>query len=732
MKELRKQRFALIALVLSLLMVVGLVAGCDSDPGSATEDTKETVGAPAKSDDYALYWNIDRDKYYGMGDDGISTGRAKGESGNYEISMITDEGVVTVKAPKKSLATKIDEQYLMCLAFDENGLVTDVLDIYDVVPEVYTNQYYVTSASKDKIVTNTSATYKGMVFEFALSDSTKIINCSAIGTQGVVDSLRKNDRVTTIKNTKGDVTHVFITQRDEESLVQMCPHCNSEVRFSAWMDTRSLPTANSGHYYLVNDVQLNAQQSIAADVKVTLDLNGKTVNGLQKSRIYSVHNKGARLDIMDLSEAQTGKLVGLGECDDQGTCVWVRYGEFTLWSGTLDASQVNNTLGGACVDAREGTTFTMKGGKLIGGTVTGANGGCVRSEGTLVIEGGLMEGGNAVSTTVDGNVKGGYGGCIYIDSGSLILNGGEIKGGTAQFGTSTLYISLDSGIEFKNNGTTITGDDNSEDLPKPPAPEMRYCPHCKAETIFTPWFNTKAMPCGSQDGHFYLVNDIQLNIQAQPGENSECIVDLNGRTVTGKANLRVIAMWGENAYLAIMDSSAAQTGKLVAHGNDMDQGLCVWAGYGKNMTFEMFSGTLDGSQATSDMWGTTVTVTGTNTFNFHGGKILGGVAKGRFVDSAYSGGYGGAVHVSGTVNMYGGEIIGGKAETIMNAGQVMSGGQGGCLYLSGNGVFNMEGGTISGGEAELEGDSVFVGANATFNKGANATVEGEIYKQPAA
>jgi len=102
------------------------------------------------------------------------------------------------------------------------------------------------------------------------------------------------------------------------------------------------------------------------------------------------------------------------------------------------------------------------------------------------------------------------------------------------------------------------------------------------------------------------------------------------------------------------------------------------------------------------------------------------------VDSAYSGGYGGAVHVSGTVNMYGGEIIGGKAETIMNAGQVMSGGQGGCLYLSGNGVFNMEGGTISGGEAELEGDSVFVGANATFNKGANATVEGEIYKQPAA
>ncbi len=94
---------------------------------------------------------------------------------------------------------------------------------------------------------------------------------------------------------------------------------NTDVEWSEWNSTDSLPTA-SGNYYLANDINLAKEQTVKNDINICL--NGKTIKSNTSDYAISV-NSSASLTITDCTVG--GKL----ECSINN------YGSFNMYAGTL-------------------------------------------------------------------------------------------------------------------------------------------------------------------------------------------------------------------------------------------------------------------------------------------------------------------------------------------------------------------------------------------------------------
>ena len=94
---------------------------------------------------------------------------------------------------------------------------------------------------------------------------------------------------------------------------------HTDVEWSEWNSTDSLPTA-SGNYYLANDINLATAQSVKNDINICL--NGKTIKSNTSDYAISV-NSNASLTITDCTVG--GKL----ECSIDN------YGSFNMYAGTL-------------------------------------------------------------------------------------------------------------------------------------------------------------------------------------------------------------------------------------------------------------------------------------------------------------------------------------------------------------------------------------------------------------
>lgn len=247
--------------------------------------------------------------------------------------------------------------------------------------------------------------------------------------------------------------------------------------------------------------------------------------------------------------------------------------------------------------------------------------------------------------------------------------------------------------------------------------EIRYCEHCEQEVKWWSWEDPMYLP--TIHGHFYLTGDVNLTKQSLVRENVEIVLDLQGYTITGKPNNRIFATWGEGAYLGIMDTSAAKSGKLVARGNSMDQGGGLWIRYG---TVEWFSGILDATEAYTVKNGAAVLVKNGATFNMHGGEIRGGISKAIVNTSGKAtNGCGGNLYIEGAFNMYDGKITDGKAVGIITD-NTSSMGIGGNLYVTKTGVVNLNGGTIEAGSSTGPGANIYT--NGQINVKGDAQILG--------
>jgi len=260
------------------------------------------------------------------------------------------------------------------------------------------------------------------------------------------------------------------------------------LTWTPWTATNVLPKASteSGNYYLTAPVILEAQNSIAANVKIALDLNGFEVKNKENTRMYSMHNEGVEMILTDTSANQTGKLTARGTHSDHSLTLWVRYGTLNMYGGTVDASLMSTTGTASsyapCMRVNNTATFNMFGGKVIGGTCTDKTYGkgasvYISSGGTMNLYGGEVTGGNAYNggnILVDGtlNAYGGkitdgeatnYGGNIYFEYGVVNISGtAQISGGSATYGGGISLASSSNGTrDLTVSGGTITNNEST-------------------------------------------------------------------------------------------------------------------------------------------------------------------------------------------------------------------------------------------------------------------------------
>ncbi len=460
--------------VLAALVVVFLTQCTGQQSASPTTQTTEPTGS---MEDVALYWNVDRALYDGKSEAGMSS-RPIEKDGYYHVRFFVNGKVEELKVAERVVVNNIEVRDLMGLVFDEDGIITDVIALEDMPFEKVAWKFYVQSVGGHIIKVNSSNKFDGMDILLDTKNGAKVYDMTGTtGEIGCETTAGINDRVMAVADMNGELLAVYIYDRTmmQSQFEAYCEHCEANVTWVEWKSTSTLPT-NIGHFQVQNDITLKAQQSMMADAKICLDLNGHRVDGAPGKRIYSVHNLNGELAIMDTSEGQTGVIAPHGESTTQGLGIWVRYGACYFYGGTIDASDSSTTnAGGTAVYVAAGRFFYMYGGELIGGTAlpkynektnTYSNGQGATvfvKGGKFVLYDGVIRDGHAKSVKTVNNGKVSYqrglGGNIFVSGGTLEIHGGTVKNGTAGAGGN---IFADGNGEVIMDGGLVTGGRNTD------------------------------------------------------------------------------------------------------------------------------------------------------------------------------------------------------------------------------------------------------------------------------
>ena len=214
--------------------------------------------------------------------------------------------------------------------------------------------------------------------------------------------------------------------------------------------------AQSGCYYLTEDITLAKNFEIRPGQNITICLNGYTLTTEYASSIFRV--TGGTLNICDCTgegavtstwNADAGPIVYLlnGYADEAEGCT------FNLYGGNLSADSDNTEKNGGIVYiANSSSAKAVATMNMYGGTITGCsrkNGGCIgmvnSSVAVLKIYGGTVQGGSAADLG---------GGNIICNVGSMYIYGGTIQNGTGVNG-GNIYVGAKASCTI--SGGTISG-----------------------------------------------------------------------------------------------------------------------------------------------------------------------------------------------------------------------------------------------------------------------------------
>lgn len=191
-----------------------------------------------------------------------------------------------------------------------------------------------------------------------------------------------------------------------------------------------------GMVKLTTDVTRNADEAITVTGKVTLDLNGKKIDGNNKNSIIFFVNTGGDLTITDETTNKDGEISGahgsaniyitetgkvtLAAGTIGGTIVGVSInmsGSFTMNGGTINTG---NSITGFGVELLDNSSFTMNGGTITGND-TGVN--IASSSATMTVSGNVNIAGNTsrnVNLIWDGSLNDNQGGFTPIHIGGKL------------------------------------------------------------------------------------------------------------------------------------------------------------------------------------------------------------------------------------------------------------------------------------------------------------------------
>ncbi|MBR4862990.1 MAG: hypothetical protein IKU07_00320 [Oscillospiraceae bacterium] len=527
-----------------------------------------------------------------------------------------------------------------------------------------------------------------------------------------------------------------------------CQHCEETVLWTQWENTNK---PAEGHYFLTEAVNMertrvNIGASDNKTAEIVLDLNGNTWT-TGDNRAFWVY---ANFFVMDTVGG--GEIVANGSDMGSGGVMRVD-GNLTLYSGTIRRNVSESLVAkGGVLQLTSGASFTMKGGKLTGGTcvqytdasdkVMEAMGGSIYAEkATITLDGGVIENGIAaegenlylVNTTLNITDASVLGGNAYVSGCTVTLNGATFDKAIAVSGGSisvsgaakladvqlsdaklTLGELTDAAIGITANGAFTEENENAKayldagyfvSVPAeqtvweengvlyaeniPDGAVKRECAHCNEYVWFLPWEKV-ASPAS---GHYFLTEAIDMertrvNIGTSSNKNVDVVLDLNGNLWTTGDN-RAFWVYG-NFY--VMDTVGG--GEIVANGSNQGSGGVIRVGG----SLTLYSGTLRRNFSDSVVGkGGVLYLDSGATFTMKGGKLTGGVCE-QYTDSSNK-----------TVSALGGSVYAEKATVKLEGGIIENGGaaSGGNIYLTGS-TFEMTGGTITGGVVTGNGGNIFM------------------------
>lgn len=241
----KKKLWILIACVLAVLVAAAVTVTVILLNRNATE-----TDAPADS---KIYWNIDRQLYYGQGEGGASSREISTDDGYYHVVLAAEGRPVERKARSLTTINKIDGYDAMGIVIDEKTrAITDVIPIEDLGAYFLCNRFYVDTVDGYTLKLNSSASFLGEELEIKLKTTTPIYDVSLqaqsdAGMPAKLESIEHKDQISIIQNRDGSIYGVYITKRAKVTPV----YWNVERKYdSKFASTTREPDAD-GVYHLL-------------------------------------------------------------------------------------------------------------------------------------------------------------------------------------------------------------------------------------------------------------------------------------------------------------------------------------------------------------------------------------------------------------------------------------------------------------------------------------------------
>ena len=280
-------------------------------------------------------------------------------------------------------------------------------------------------------------------------------------TEGVEVNLTGNNSLTAT----GDSYQVIITAGDDDEAfvapsvdfvlegakdLAVFPEFVASVNGEGYLSlAKAIEAANGQTVIVLNDIILDAPITVAADMTVTLDLNGHTVSyATTESKGESMITNKGNLTIID--SVGEGKLSYeyKGAADTSygyGNQTIENYGTLTLESGTVENTTVAMSHASYAINTREGATLNVKGGKVLN-----LNGHAIRqtsfgtAANTVNISGGYIEGTRALQFQLPGSAS------ATAPEMTLNITGGELNSNESTYNLAVYVYSNGQSAEKVN------------------------------------------------------------------------------------------------------------------------------------------------------------------------------------------------------------------------------------------------------------------------------------------
>ena len=202
-------------IIIACVLVVVIAATATGLVILLNRDTEDTSAA----DSNKIYWNIDRQLYYGQGEGGASSRELSKDDGYYHILLAADGRPIERKAKSLTVVNKVDGEDAMGIVIDEQTrAITDIIPLDEISGGFLCNKYYVDKVNGTELKLNSSATYMGMEMTVKLKTTTPIYDVSLqaqsdAGMPVKLESIEHKDQVSIILNKDESIYAVYITKR---------------------------------------------------------------------------------------------------------------------------------------------------------------------------------------------------------------------------------------------------------------------------------------------------------------------------------------------------------------------------------------------------------------------------------------------------------------------------------------------------------------------------------------